>query len=1726
MTQTNLWLPGFEFADALFGPTPIQTEVPLEPVSITQPEPQGTEIQEVPCFDASSTEDTFTQAESFPETAAPSLVMAQPATAQDVGLSEPPWPLLTMEDHQGLRGQVTKFDANVEAIELLRVLEAEMTPPTLAQRQTLNRYTGWGGIKHPFDSPYHLAEEWVNRAKQLKALLSEDEFESAKESTLNAHFTPIPVIDQLWTMLRQIGFTGGRIIEPAGGIGLMLGAMPSDIAQRSSVTAVEIDDLSARFLKVLYGSHANVLHMGFEKTNLPEQYFDLVVGNVPFGNYSVGDLRRKTYSDWAIHNYFVGRSLDLVRPGGLVAVITSAYFMDNSNDKVRDVIARKAKLLGAIRLPAGTFSEIANTDVVADLVILQKRSSTETLTREERESWVETTLLLDEDGTKMRVGNYMQGQNVNSYWMKNPQAVVGVWTEISRNQGQSIVPKLPKDADLVVEIERASKVLPQGVYAPASQQGKEVLLAVADGSTAVLPGSYVIEGGDIYRFNGHSLEKTGAKGKKAQRIAGMALIRDTARALIKEQCKSDAAESVMSSLRYELNVRYDSFISKHGFISTKGNRQAMGSDPTWPLLLSLEMYNQEEETATKADIFFERTIFSTAIPKSADNAEDALAICVAELGCIDIDFIGQLLAADGKQALDGLAAIGAVFIDPMTMAYQAATEYLSGNVRDKLLVAQSAGLAFDRNVHALEESLPPDLNPTDIDVMPGAAWIPIDATEAFLRELVAEEWKGSNWASVNVGYELTTGTWSVKSSGPTGTAMSVTWGTSRINGFGLFEKCMNQTDAEVFDNLGDTVVLNVAETAQARMKQDELRAEYARWIWSDDVRAKQLARLYNDKYNCWAIRKFDGSRLRLPGYSQSLALRQFQLNAIARISTGSNTLLAHVVGAGKTITMVCGSMELRRLGIAKKPFHVVPNHCLEQYCAEFMRAYPNASVLMATKADFEKDKRQTFVAKCATGNWDAVVLTHSMFERIAADQVIVEDYLKRILSELRAAKDAGALDRTAARAVNRFIKDWEARLEKLQASWKKDQLISLSETGCDWVFFDECHVAKNLFRISSMKNIAGLSNSNSQRSFDLLLKCVQLMRLHGDRERGLCFASGTVISNTMAELHVAQRYLQPYALEKSGLEKFDAWAAQFGRAVSSMEVSPDGSSFRLNRRFKQFVNMPELMGLFRQVADIQTKEMLDLPVPKLVTGSYQICAVEPSQEVKEYVAGLVERVEAIRNKQVKPAEDNMLAITGDGQKVALDMRLIRPRTPFDPKGKVAMCIDNVYRIWEMTAGFKGTQIIFSDMGTPTGHSLNLYEDMRTRLVAKGMPHHEIAFIHEAQTDHAKSALFAKVRAGTIRVLIGSTSKCGMGTNVQTRLYAVHHLSTPWRPSDIEQRDGRIERQGNTCEAIEIWRYVTSGTFDAYMWQTLTAKAGFIAQVLSGNAEVRSVEDAMMATLSYDEVKAIACGNPAVREKASIDAEIMSLSLKLKHHRDSVWNSKEELWRLPIKIAEHKRQAVEYAKFHEQVLAADGQGQGFGIVVNGKKFSDPEKVEKIITLSIRELNELNKAGLISEERLIGTLCGVDIFYGRRYGDFQITARSSNRGASLEIGTYSTGGSVIRKLGEMEQCLVAIVRDNENRVNYLTQQMPILERTAQSEFADTGKLETLRARSKEIAIELGLLKAMAGIDGQADGTEISSELAATLAVDDESTQDGTEASEENEEHDDCLLTEAFC
>lgn len=1686
--QLSFWSDGLSLTDLIFesplDATPSLNEIPSsspnEPVCVaaTNSEP----IIDLP-FEA-IVEDLETA--STPVTTFTATEHGSSIPVRDIA----PWPATAMDVHEDLRGTVTKFNANVLAIQTLKELELANATPNDEQRRILNRYTGWGGIKEPFAT--HVHPEWRARTEQLKSLLNEAEFKSAGDSILSAHYTPLPLVRKIWEVVQRCGFSGGRIIEPSGGTGFFLGTMPEEIVRRSDITAVELDSVSARIMKMLYGHASTVHHSGLEKLNLPEAFYDLAISNVPFGDYHVGDLRRKAYSNFTIHNYFIARALELVRPGGLVAVLTSSFFMDANTDMIRKYIAHRAKLIGAFRLPAGMFSQLANADVVVDFVLLQRRECMELLTAEQADEFVPTKLLQDEAGNPF-TSYHRKTMNVNNYWLNNRSHVIGQWQQNSNSKGPAFSPVLDKGVDVYPLVDKIVESFPQSFYIEPQVRSAVVSLEVSRTASAMPMGSFVLKGSDLHVVTSSGTELSSFKGVKLERASGMCRIRDTARALISEMSRMDADDRKMGTLRFELNTLYDLFVKKYGIITSRGNRLVMARDPSWPLLLSLEMFDPDTLSAKKADIFFERTVFSKAIPTSAETVEDALAICIAELGVIDSTFIGQLLGRDGLDAIETLRARSQIFLNPETKQFETRTEYLSGNVRAKLKVAAGAGAEYQTNVDALTAAIPKDLTPTQIDVMLGMTWISTEDLTSFAKYLYEADYSKTSWATYSVTFNSTSGAYAVSVKGPTASNSKARWGTSERDPAEVLRACLNSEDITISYMVEGKTVVDSTATAMARLKQDEVRAEFKDWFWRDEERALRNCALYNELFNCWAPPVYDGSYLRLPGYSNVLAPRVHQLNAVARMVTGKNTILSHCVGAGKTLTMIMGTMELKRLGIAKKPWHVVQNSTLEQYCAEFIRAYPNANVLMATKADLKAARRREFVARCAVGSYDAVIITQSSFEKIAADRDVTEAFIRESIDELQMALE-GNPDRTTARTLKKTLKDWEAKLEKMEATWKKDDFLPLSATGVDYLAIDEAHMAKNLYRISRMKNITGLSNSNSQRALDVFLKCKQMMRLHGNKERGICMASGTLVSNSLAELHTFQRFTQPETLKAAGLDQFDSWAAQFGRAVTSLEVAPDGSSFRMAKRFKQFANIPELLGMFRMVADIQTKEMLQLPVPKLVTGAHQTCVIEPSVEAKAYVAHLVERAEKIQAGAVKPNEDNMLSVTSDGQKVALDERLVMPHLPYNPNGKIGKCVDNVYRIYEMTQSFRGTQLIFSDRGTPKGKGLNLYQEIKNQLIAKGVPADEIAFIHDYDTDAAKALLFSKVRAGLVRVLVGSTEKCGTGTNIQTRLYAVHHLTTPWRPSDMEQRDGRIERQGNTCEAIEIWRYVTNASFDAYMFQTLAAKAGFINQVFAGNAEIRTVEDALMATLTYEEVKGLASGNPAVREKATLDAQIMQLALQRKQHQESVWSAKRDLNALPGVVYENSRSALALG---EWISSLEQEFNSPRLVIAEKQFNDVETVEKILTLSIeqgvaqmKENNELLSVAL-------GNLYGSDISLIHNWGDICIRVAFGYQ--SKTIGAYRTGRGLMRGFEKLLADLKESKVKAENSVVYWEGRKESLEMLAASTFAKEAEMDEKIARSSQIALELGLLKATEGTSALDESTKVVSELIGELAED---------------------------
>ena len=1436
------------------------------------------------------------------------------------------WPQLDSALHSMLRGDVAKFEANLAAIALLSRLEAESRHPSDDECAILNRYTGWGGIPKAFN-PDQEDPAWKARAQSMPEILGED-YESAKGSVVNAHFTEVFVIEAIWEAVRRMGFRGGRVLEPSAGVGYFIGAMPKDLAETSELTAIEIDRVSSRILSRLYGHHGvRTLTVGFEKARLPKDWFDLVISNVPFGNYQVPDDRNVPYANFLIHDYFFGRALDVARPGGLVAFITSAGTLDKWDDQARRHISARARFVGAIRLPSGTFSHIANTEVTTDIVFLQKLGEGEKAT----DDWIAVMEAPDVmcDGYRRLF--------VSSWYVQNPEMLIGRMGQ--KSNGFGLANAAIFDGDVRAALAERISRLPEGIYMPrvveASLSAQRDIRVSAP--EFVKPGAYCLTAdGRLAVSEGQELLVIDASvsATAAKRIRGLMAIRDAARRLLHIQ-HATADDGRLGAYRVALNVAYDGFVAKHGYLHAKANKLAFKGDPDLPLLLSLENYDPEGGTAEKADIFHRRTVGVVRKVERCASAEEALIVSLHERGRVDVTLMESLLGQGREQFLPDMADRGLIFLNPDSSQWETSDAYLSGNVRSKLEMAEAAGGEYVRNVEALKAVIPPDLGPGEIDARIGSTWIPSRDYAAFLDHLLECD-------GCSVEFSAEAGAWNVEVpwQGERSVASTQTFGTGRITAGELFVVTLNQMVPTIRDRdpVTDRYFVNTEETIAAREKQQALKEKFRSWVFADSERCERLVRMYNDLFNAVRLREFDGSRLSLPGFSEVYNLHRHQKDAIWRIvSGGVNTLLAHVVGAGKTLTMICGGMELRRLGMASKPCYVVPNHMLEQFAAEFLRAYPGANILMASKDDLVGDKRRTLLSRVATGDWDAVLITHASFERIKMSDEAMESFIEARIHEIESAIRASKSNKRGNRIVKeleRAKKIWLARLEKLSAKSKKDDMLTFEELGIDYLFIDEAHYFKNLYRFTKMTRVAGLPNSNSERAFDMFVKTRHVMDKQGGRS-GVVFATGTPVSNSMAEMWTMQRYLQPVTLRSNHVSQFDTWAGNFGESVTALELSPDGGGYRMNTRFARFVNLPELMTMFREVADIRTADMLKLPVPRYCL---ETMTAKPTAELKEFVATLVARAEAIRNGEVTPQEDNMLAVTNDGRKAALDMRLVDASSMEAQDGKVSQCADNVFGIWRESAAFRGTQVVFCDLSTPTDDGrFSVYHVIRAKLVEMGVPGTEIAFIHDYDSDSAKAELFKSVRDGRIRILLGSTLKMGVGTNIQTRLAALHHLDAPWRPADVEQREGRIIRQGNLNEEVRIIRYVTEASFDAYIWQTLETKARFIAQVMRGDTGMRSAEDVELAALSYAEVKALASGNPLVMEKAGIDAEVAKLSLLKSQWDNQRWANQRESATLPSRI-EKIRERIESVEA-DIGNREDVRGNRFGMVIDGKRYHE-------------------------------------------------------------------------------------------------------------------------------------------------------------------------------------------
>ncbi|MCL1961965.1 MAG: hypothetical protein FWG56_09390 [Desulfovibrionaceae bacterium] len=1578
-------------------------------------------------------------------------------------------PRLHAANLEGLASATAKFNANEQAIKDLARIEAEDRPPNAEERLALVRYSGWGSLPAAFN----LAGKdsaWVARARQLQTLLSQDDYASARASVNNSHYTSLEVIDALWTAIRRLGFTGGRVLEPAAGIGHFIGAMPEDLAAQCRVTAVEIDRLSGRLLRALYAPAGVAVHVvPFEKSSFPEGWFDLVVGNVPFGNYKVPDMSNRPYAGFSIHNYFVARALDLVRPGGLVVLITSSHTLESNNTSVRRYLASRARLLGAIRLPKGAFAESAGTEVQTDVLFLRRREKSETV----EDGWIGVSQAPDE---LIAPGSHETYMPVNAWYANHPEWFIGQLR--LESNGYAETPTAVHEGNLADALRERIELLPEQAYCAAEPAAEPAPALPVSAEPGARPGTFKLRNGRLHRVQDGSLVDVHEQFNATQRmrIAGMSAIRDHARALLDVQLAEDDDDKLRHT-RAMLNSAYDHFIAKYGCLSTRANALAFRRDPDYPLLLSLEYYDEETETARKAPLFTRRTLRRVTAPATADEPAAALAASVQWRGLVDPDYMAKLLSAPREAVMAELAEAGHIFLDPLDEIWKTADEYLSGNVKAKLDQARAGGEAYRLNADALEKVQPQDLPPASIEVRLGAVWIPASDVEAFIHEVLEIKDCKVQRSDEAGAWSITYNDWAARQN----VKATQEFGIKRMHAIELVLCALNAQTPTVRDRVEgkNAYVVNPDQTLAAREKLGLLKDRFAAWAFEDMDRRERLCALYNRLFNATRPRTYDGSHLTLPGFSACFDLHPQQPNAVWRIVQSGNTGLFHAVGAGKTAVCVIASMELRRLGFAHKPCHVVPNHMLQQYTAEFVRLYPQASVLMATKEDLQGDRRRELIARIATGDWDAVVITHASFERIKMSPAFTEGYIKDVIDQIEMSMSGADSESRSNRIVKQLEgmkKNWQARLEKLLAEKKKDDLLTWEQLGIDWLFIDEAHLFKNLFRFSKMQ-VAGLPMASSERAFDLYLKTRYTMQLYGDRQRGVVFATATPVANTMAEIHTMQRYLQPARLAELGLQQFDAWAVTFGEAVTGLEIAPDGSGYRMHTRFARFINVPELMTIFGEVADIQTAEMLKLPVPKLRGGKAHIVTCPTSPPLKAFVQTLVARAMEIRSGRVRPDEDNMLAVTNDGRKAALDFRLIDPLALFDAEGKIAACAREVHAIWQRTTPSRGAQLVFCDLSAPKGGGVfSVYDDLRMRLIDAGLPEQEIAFIHDAQTDVQKARLFKSVREGRLRVLLGSTQKMGIGTNVQDRLVAQHELDAPWRPCDVEQREGRILRQGNMNEEVDIFRYVTEGSFDAYSWQTLETKARFIAQVMRGDHGLRTIEDVALAALSYAEVKALASGNPLVIQKAGVDAEIAKLSTLQWVWRNQRYDNEREVADLPLKIAslEKKLSACEadLARLEPQTMGA------IAVEIGERRITGADAVGEALRAQVLAVMA-ETGGMLGRniERLIGRFAGFDLGIQRSSLD-RVPALYLSGSAVYNATPYQQGPALVAGL----LAVLDLVREEVDKTRTLLQtrrrRLADLQVELGRPFEHQRRLSELQARQDELLKQLDITKDEAG------------------------------------------------
>ena len=1400
------------------------------------------------------------------------------------------------DDHIGEGAPLERFQRNLDAIRTLKTVEAESRAATAEEQAVLAQYVGWGGLADFFD-------EKNPRYAELKELLTDAEYAAARESTLTAFYTPPVVIRGIYAALGQLGFTQGNILEPSCGIGNFLGMLPESMSG-SKLYGVELDDLSGRIARQLY-QKSSIAVQGYEKTAFPDNFFDVAIGNVPFGQFHVPD-KRYDRLNFPIHEYFIAKALDQVRPGGVIAVVTSSYTMDKRTASARKYIAQRSELLGAIRLPNNAFKAAAGTEVVSDILFLQKRERMVNIEPE----WVH--LATNEDGIQM-----------NSYFIDHPDMVLGEMKMVSGPFGPTPTcepyPEKPLEALLAEAV--------QNVHGEITTYDREEELEGEDHSIEADPAvrnfSYTLVDDQIYYRENSRMNPVEVSKTAESRIRGMIELRDCVRTLLEYQTE-DYPDEEIKAQQAKLNALYDAFTRKYGLINSRGNAIAFDQDSSYFLLCSLEILDEDRNLKRKADLFTKRTIRSHKPAEKVDTAVEALALSIGEKAHVDMDYMSRLTGKDEETLFSDLK--GVIFLNPAYTGendghekYLPADEYLSGNVRQKLAVAQGKAEQdpqYQINADALAQVQPTDLTASEISVRLGATWLDTEYVRRFIFETLGTP-RSAQW-SMKVHYSGITGEWRIEGkSKDRGNVKAIsTYGTKRVNAYEIIETTLNLKDVRIFDYQYDEegrriAVLNKKETAIAQSKQELIKDAFAEWIWKDPDRREAICKTYNILFNSNRPREYDGSHISFSGMNPEITLRKHQVNAIAHILYGGNTLLAHVVGAGKTFEMVAAAMESKRLGLCQKSLFVVPNHLTEQWATEFLQLYPAANILVATRKDFETKNRKKFCGRIATGDYDAVIIGHSQFEKIPMSverqRAILEQQIDEIMMGISEAKREKA-EKFTIKQMEKTKKGLQAKIDKLNDQSRKDDVVTFEELGVDRIFIDESHYFKNLFLYTKMRNVGGIAQTEAQKSSDLFMKCRYLDEITGGR--GIIFATGTPISNSMVELYTIQRYLQMSALEEQGLQHFDAWAANYGETVTAIELSPEGTGYRAKTRFAKFYNLPELMSVFKNVADIQTADMLKLPVPE---AHYHNIALKPSEYQKDMVASLAERAEKVRNRKVDSSVDNMLLITNDGRKLALDQRLVNPMLPSDPNSKAAKCAENVFEIWRRTADKRSTQMIFCDLSTPKDDgAFSVYDDIRAKLLELGIPENEIAFIHNAKSEAQKKDLFGKVRSGQVRILLGSTQRMGAGTNCQQKLIALHHLECPWRPSDLQQREGRIIRQGNENPEVDIYSYVTEGTFDAYLYQLVESKQKFISQIMTSKSPVRSAEDVDEQALSYAEIKALASGNPMIKEKMDLDIEVSKLKLLKANHLSQTYALEDAISKgFPKQIAETQARITGY-----------------------------------------------------------------------------------------------------------------------------------------------------------------------------------------------------------------------